>query len=115
MATILRRRTPFLLTRCFSSSAYTTPLKEYEPAVRDTPSDLTQTQRSMLDSALRVDQAGEVAANYIYKGQLAVLHRDKHVGPLITVRRHFYFGCDVVHLSLAGYVGAREEASNGHG
>jgi len=32
---------------------------------------------------LRVDQAGEVAANYIYKGQLAVLQRDRATAALI--------------------------------
>jgi len=37
----------------------------------------------MLESALRVDQAGEIAANYIYKGQIAVLGRDRQVGSLI--------------------------------
>lgn len=40
----------------------------------------------MLDSALRVDQAGEVAANYIYKGQHFILGRDKATGPMIQVQ-----------------------------
>jgi len=51
--------------------------------VRDTPNDLTPSERVVLDSALRVDQAGEIAANYIYKGQMAVLGRDPHLGSLI--------------------------------
>ena len=42
-------------------------------------------EKRSLDAALRVDQAGEVAANYIYMGQLAVLGRDPVCGPLIQV------------------------------
>ncbi|KAG6909466.1 ubiquinone biosynthesis monooxygenase Coq7 [Tephrocybe rancida] len=52
-------------------------------AVTTTPQNITLRQRAALDSALRVDQAGEVAANYIYMGQLFVLGRDKQTGPLI--------------------------------
>ncbi|KAF8892696.1 ubiquinone biosynthesis protein Coq7 [Infundibulicybe gibba] len=40
-------------------------------------------QREVLDTALRVDQAGEVAANWIYQGQLFVLGHDRTAGPLI--------------------------------
>jgi len=40
-------------------------------------------ERATLNSAIRVDQAGEVAANWIYKGQMAVLGRDPTVGPVI--------------------------------
>lgn len=36
-----------------------------------------------MNAALRVDQAGEVAANYIYQGQLAVLRRDRRTAALI--------------------------------
>ncbi|CAG8472021.1 1225_t:CDS:2 [Diversispora eburnea] len=32
---------------------------------------------------IRVDQAGEIGANWIYKGQIAVLGKDKKVGPVI--------------------------------
>jgi len=46
---------------------------------RRPPAELTPA----LDSALRVDHAGEVAANWIYRGQYAVLGRDKDVGPVI--------------------------------
>ncbi|KAG8861999.1 hypothetical protein FRB96_002442 [Tulasnella sp. 330] len=48
-----------------------------------TPDDLTPRQRKYLQSAIRVDQAGELAANAIYQGQLFVLGRDKKVGPVI--------------------------------
>lgn len=42
-------------------------------------------ERATLNSAIRVDQAGEVAANWIYKGQMAVLGRDPTVGRVIQV------------------------------
>jgi 3-demethoxyubiquinol 3-hydroxylase len=67
-----------------ASSAYTDPSKSHEPAVATTP-DITRQQRDILDAALRVDQAGEVAANWIYRGQMTVLERDPTVGPLIQV------------------------------
>ena len=56
-----------------------------DAATEETPKNLTEAQREMLHAALRVDQAGEVAANWIYKGQLAVLGRDPKSGPIITV------------------------------
>lgn len=68
------------------SAAYFDPSKATDPSVTQTPEDLTETQREELQSALRVDQAGEVAANYIYKGQLAIFQRDPKYGPLIQVR-----------------------------
>lgn len=55
-------------------------------ATNETPSDLTRPERKTLEAALRVDQAGEVAANYIYMGQMAVLGKDPKVGGLIQVR-----------------------------
>jgi len=65
------------------SAAYFDPSKTTDPSVTRTPENLTEAQREELQSALRVDQAGEVAANYIYKGQLAVFQRDPKYGPLI--------------------------------
>jgi Ubiquinone biosynthesis protein COQ7 len=67
------------------SAVYMDPSKSRDPAVASTPGGLTAMQREALDSALRVDQAGEVAANWIYKGQFAVLGRDPTAGPLIQV------------------------------
>ncbi|KAG6853701.1 ubiquinone biosynthesis monooxygenase Coq7 [Blastosporella zonata] len=66
-----------------ASRLYTEPQHATNPAVTTTPQNITPQQRAALDSALRVDQAGEVAANYIYMGQLFVLGRDKQTGPLI--------------------------------
>ncbi|KAG9318375.1 COQ7-domain-containing protein [Chiua virens] len=66
-----------------ASAVYTNPPNAHVPALTSTPSNLTHRQREILDSALRVDQAGEIAANYIYRGQMAVLGQDPKVGPLI--------------------------------
>ncbi|KIY51134.1 ubiquinone biosynthesis protein COQ7 [Fistulina hepatica ATCC 64428] len=66
------------------SDAYTKPKSgSPDPATTTTPSGLTREQRAALDSALRVDQAGEIAANWIYKGQMAVLGRDPQTRDLI--------------------------------
>lgn len=65
------------------SSAYTDQKSVVSPATHETPRDLTRPQREALEAALRVDQAGEVAANFIYMGQIAVLGRDPRVGLLI--------------------------------
>ncbi|KAI0702331.1 COQ7 protein [Cytidiella melzeri] len=77
------RRTFVTAARVPPSTAYTTPKHVVDPSTSSTPEDITDRQRNALDSALRVDQAGEVAANYIYMGQLAVLGRDRVSGPLI--------------------------------
>lgn len=60
------------------------PSKNQEPGVSTSP-DISPEQREILDNALRVDQAGEIAANWIYQGQITVLGRDPRVGPLIQV------------------------------
>ena len=51
------------------SSVYLDPTRSNELSFNTSPLDLTHAQREALDSALRVDQAGEIAANWIYKGQ----------------------------------------------
>jgi len=58
------------------SSVYLDPTRSNELSFNTSPLDLTPAQREALDSALRVDQAGEIAANWIYKGQMAVLGHD---------------------------------------
>ncbi|KAJ7667232.1 COQ7 protein [Mycena olivaceomarginata] len=81
----LVRRSPLTLRRAYSalpSAIYTDPSRANDPAVCTTPN-ITDAQRQQLDSALRVDQAGEIAANYIYMGQMAVLGRDRTLKPLI--------------------------------
>lgn len=67
------------------SSAYLDATKSNELSFNTSPSDLTHSQRQALDSALRVDQAGEIAANWIYKGQMAVLGHDPKLSSLIQV------------------------------
>jgi 3-demethoxyubiquinol 3-hydroxylase len=57
----------------------------HDPAIAGSPSDLTPKQRETLDSALRVDHAGEIAANWIYKGQMMVLGSHPSAGALIQV------------------------------
>lgn len=70
-----------------ASSAYLDQ-RQPSPATHETPADLTRPEREGLEAALRVDQAGEVAANYIYMGQLAILGKDPRVGGLIQVRQY---------------------------
>ncbi|EKM55893.1 uncharacterized protein PHACADRAFT_121888 [Phanerochaete carnosa HHB-10118-sp] len=77
------------------SAVYTSPTRTHEASTSSTPCDFTEKQRHALDAALRVDQAGEIAANYIYMGQLAVLGRDRVAGPLIQdmwdqEKKHLY-------------------------
>ncbi|KAF9264918.1 COQ7 protein [Marasmius fiardii PR-910] len=68
----------FLVSRTYTDHSNSTSL-----AVTTTPSNITSNQRNELDSALRIDQAGEIAANAIYHGQHFILGRDPEVGPLI--------------------------------
>lgn len=58
-----------------------------EEATRSTPSNLTSKQRKLLEEIIRVDQAGELGANYIYQGQHAVFKRgrDKRVADIVQV------------------------------
>ncbi|KAI0831793.1 COQ7 protein [Trametes gibbosa] len=69
--------------RSIPSSAYTDPALSHQPSIHTTPVNVPQSVREELESALRVDQAGELAANWIYKGQHDVLGRDPATGPLI--------------------------------
>ena len=78
-------RTVFSSTRTRPSSAYLDPTRSNNLAFNTSPLDLTRAQREALDIALRVDQAGEIAANWIYKGQMAVLGHDPKLRPLIQV------------------------------
>jgi ubiquinone biosynthesis monooxygenase Coq7 len=45
---------------------------------------LSKVQKAFLDRVIRVDQAGELGANYIYAGQYFVLsHREPHLKPVL--------------------------------
>jgi hypothetical protein len=50
--------------RHMPSSASFDPSRSSDLSVSSTPDDLSSSQRRLLEAALRVDQAGEVAANY---------------------------------------------------
>ncbi|KAG8941775.1 hypothetical protein FRC04_004092 [Tulasnella sp. 424] len=63
-----------------ASDAYFEPASE---GTSKTPENLTPRQRQVLSQALRVDQAGELAANTIYQGQHFVLGQDRKVGDVI--------------------------------
>jgi Ubiquinone biosynthesis protein COQ7 len=76
-----------------------------------TPSGLSDAQQASLDSAIRVDQAGEVAANWIYRGQMAVLGRDREAGPVIQVSCSHRVAFITEQVSNQEYVGPREKAS----
>ncbi|KAI0747701.1 COQ7 protein [Daedaleopsis nitida] len=72
-----------LATAATPSSIYLDPARSQEASVTSTPHNIPPALRNELESALRVDQAGELAANWIYKGQHDVLGRDAATGPLI--------------------------------
>jgi hypothetical protein len=97
------------------SSAYLDRIKVPDISTSSTPDDLSPSQRGLLEAALRVDQAGEVAANYIYEGQLAVLRHDPATSALIQASTH-YFSFHVVptFYAIPGYVGPREKAPRCH-
>lgn len=44
---------------------------------------LTDKERAFIEPMIRVDQAGEVGAYYIYKGQIAVLGKNKKLRPIL--------------------------------
>ncbi|KAI1788445.1 COQ7 protein [Ganoderma leucocontextum] len=69
--------------RPFASAAYLDATLANDAAVTTTPKHISSNLRHDLESALRVDQAGELAANYIYMGQHHVLGRHPVTGPLI--------------------------------
>lgn len=80
-----RVRSRALSTLVRSSVAYTKPESQHHESTSTTPSGLSDEQRACLDRAVRVDQAGEVAANWIYRGQMAVLGKHQEAGLIIQV------------------------------
>ncbi|KAE9406481.1 COQ7 protein [Gymnopus androsaceus JB14] len=80
---VTRRLSGCLNRRFLASQAYTNPSVPNDPATCTTPLNITEEQRAALDAALRVDQAGEVAANWIYYGQHFILGKQPVTGPLI--------------------------------
>lgn len=97
------------------SNAYTDPANLHDSATANSPEDISYDHRKIIERALRVDHAGEVAANWIYKGQLAILGNDRKVGLIIQVSRSL---C-LLHASAfnfdLGNVGPGEETFGSHG
>ena len=71
------------MTRVPPSTVYIAATRVDDESTMDTPGHLSPAQRETLASAIRVDQAGEVAANWIYRGQMAILGKDMVAGPVI--------------------------------
>ena len=63
--------------------------------------------RKVLDAALRVDQAGEVAANWIYRGQMDVFGHNQPFSRTVQVYSALYALFPSFTDSL-GYVGSRK-------
>jgi len=87
MLSCLRGRVRYVSTTLSTraSETYTNPSNTLAAAVSASPQDITPQQRRALDAAIRVDQAGELAANWIYRGQMVVLGGHPKLGPLIQV------------------------------
>lgn len=111
----LRSRNTLSSSRCFASDAYLADESRIHGR-GETPNDLTSEQKKLLDASIRIDHAGEIAANWIYKGQLAVLGRDPEVGAIIQVCNYFNDLCATTNVVCAvlGYVGWREETSSSY-
>src|SRR4051812_39476529 len=58
-------------------------------ATTSTPADLSPQQRLLIERTIRVDQAGELGANWIYKGQKLVMDvlGEKKTAQQVEVRR----------------------------
>ncbi|KAK9712946.1 ubiquinone biosynthesis monooxygenase Coq7 [Basidiobolus ranarum] len=68
-----------LKARCFSTSSPLTYASSQDKSKRE----LTNEEKQLIAEIIRVDQAGELGANRIYQGQIAVLGRDKNLKPLL--------------------------------
>ncbi|PWW76647.1 COQ7-domain-containing protein [Tuber magnatum] len=91
---------PFLRCQQRSQYPYTSPSNSHTPRLIPTKAEniletgpspksrpLTEKEREFLQSAIRVNQAGELGANLIYEGQYAILKCDPRLKPLI---RHMW-------------------------
>ncbi|RPB13359.1 COQ7-domain-containing protein [Morchella conica CCBAS932] len=74
-----------------ASAASSSSAEKVHPPARP----LTQKERDFLESAIRVNQAGELGANLIYAGQYAIFKNDARLRPLI---RHMW-DQEVHHLN----------------
>jgi len=71
------------MARIPPSAVYLAATRVDDESTMGTPEHLSPAQRETLARAIRVDQAGEVAANWIYRGQMAILGKDVVAGPVI--------------------------------
>lgn len=121
---LVRTRVVPKLCRSIASTSAQLPSSRYlqradtqhrvDTATHETPKSLTKEQRDMLHAAIRIDQAGEVAANWIYKGQLAILGRDPKTGPIIEVFDSYFVSLSSFLTWLIGNVGTGEETFGCH-
>ncbi|KAH9029101.1 COQ7 protein [Lactarius pseudohatsudake] len=95
--------------RATPSSAYLDPTRSSDVSTSSTPDDLSSSQRRALEAALRVDQAGEIAANYIYAGQFAVLRRDPAAGALIQASSYDMWNQEKKHLTVMNKLQAQHQ------
>ncbi|KAH9001758.1 COQ7 protein [Lactarius akahatsu] len=95
--------------RATPSSVYLDPTRSSDASTSSTPDDLSSSQRRALEAALRVDQAGEVAANYIYAGQFAVLRRDPAAGALIQASTYGQSFTQKKHLTVMNKLQAQHQ------
>src|SRR5258708_6248637 len=93
------------------SSAYLDRTRGPDISTFSTPDDFSPSQRTVLEAALRVDQAGEIAANYIYEGQLAILPRYPVASMLIQASFTLLFihRLDILIL-ISGYLRPRDKS-----
>lgn len=87
-ACLIPKSSPHLRTFATTPSTHNAPSSSSDTNTepKDVPPlRLSKEQRAILEEMIRVDQAGELGANWIYRGQYAVLGSDKKVGPLLEV------------------------------
>lgn len=71
-------------SRRIQRAFYTTKLSDNEAETPNLSSrKLTPEELEFIKPMIRVDQAGEIGANYIYMGQMAVLGKDKNLRPIL--------------------------------
>lgn len=66
-----------------SRACYTTTNNNEPESPKLNSRKLTDEELELIKPMIRVDQAGEIGANYIYMGQMAVLGKDKNLRPIL--------------------------------
>jgi ubiquinone biosynthesis monooxygenase Coq7 len=66
-----------------SRACYTTTNSNEPESPKLNSRKLTDEELELIKPMIRVDQAGEIGANYIYMGQMAVLGKDKNLRPIL--------------------------------